>query len=147
MTEAVLDSELNIMLELSRTIREDLGDGEARVDIFDKARELADTVENFHAALMQGEEYPTVWQRKDALEKPKVGQTYGYVLLDIALGKPPTYQLYPGITALQLAIVAMSFIDTCPKCGSVAWANPSTCDLCHTCSDLIHKTNTIGFPL
>lgn len=34
-----------------------------------------------------------------------------------------------GLTALDLASLAVSQIDTCPKCGATAWVNID-CELC-----------------
>jgi hypothetical protein len=56
------------------------------------------------------------------------------VLRNCLTWRPDTV-LLTGVTAAELAGLAASSIDTCPKCGATAWVNID-CDLCLVATSL-----------
>lgn len=50
-------------------------------------------------------------------------------ILRCALSHEPAVALIGNVTALDIAILAVRSIDTCPSCGSTAWVNID-CELC-----------------
>jgi len=42
------------------------------------------------------------------------------------------------VTALEIAILCASMIDTCPLCGATAWVD-NDCDLCELCTTLKNR--------
>lgn len=50
-------------------------------------------------------------------------------VLQCAIGWDPQAKLIGNVSALELARLAIPNIDSCPKCGAIAWVSID-CDLC-----------------
>jgi predicted RNA-binding Zn-ribbon protein involved in translation (DUF1610 family) len=62
-------------------------------------------------------------------------------LLKCVISWDPEVCIVGNVTAFEIAQLAASVIDTCPKCGATAWVNID-CDLCRVASDMMSDTPT-----
>ncbi len=77
--------------------------------------------------------------REGGTEMRRLG-TVAEDVLRCALAWEPSARLIGNVTAKEMAMLVARIIDTCPKCGSTAWANID-CDLCGVCSAIEKEAN------
>ena len=67
---------------------------------------------------------------QEKLTRPMMNrEAVAVAVLRYALAWEPNVCLLGNIMASEIAALAASALDTCPKCGSTAWVNID-CDLC-----------------
>lgn len=62
-------------------------------------------------------------------------------LLQQVVDRDPSERVVGDVTASELAFLAAFLIDTCPRCGSLAWRN-TDCELCRRCYALLNDPRT-----
>ena len=76
--------------------------------------------------------------KSDDLKNARRPEAIAVDLLRCVLTHEMNSCLLGNVTALEIAILCASMIDTCPLCGATAWVDID-CDLCSLCSELQNR--------